>query len=247
MENLPTIILIRGLGRHSLHWGDFVKKIQAAYPMHTVATHDLLGNGDFYEETSPICIKKYTEHLYQRLDKNKQHWIVAISMGAMVGLDLLSRYSHIVSKLVVMNTSLSNLSSPWERFSPKVFFVLPYKLFFSNAVRQEEFIYELTAKMRVPDHLFWEALIKDKKRTRKLNILRQLLAASFFKAPKINGLKLLVLASCGDELVEHSSSKKIALHYGTANYLHPRAGHDLPFDDGEWIIEKVRTFFVLND
>jgi predicted alpha/beta hydrolase family esterase len=48
-----------------------------------------------------------------------------------------------------------------------------------------------------------------------------------------------VLASVLDHLVSVECSKALARAWQCALILHPSAGHDLPLDDGHWVIAKV--------
>jgi pimeloyl-ACP methyl ester carboxylesterase len=50
---------------------------------------------------------------------------------------------------------------------------------------------------------------------------------------------MLVLASLGDRLVSPGCSRRIASRWALPIRLHPTAGHDLPLDDPEWVVQQV--------
>jgi predicted alpha/beta hydrolase family esterase len=74
----------------------------------------------------------------------------------------------------------------------------------------------------------------------RANALRQLFAAARFRACVAKPLTpTLVLASVLDHLVSVECSRALASAWQCTLSLHPSAGHDLPLDDGQWVIAKV--------
>jgi pimeloyl-ACP methyl ester carboxylesterase len=73
------------------------------------------------------------------------------------------------------------------------------------------------------------------------NARHQLLAAMRYRAPG-NGLAspVLILVSGQDALVDASCSRQLAQRWNAAISEHPTAGHDLPLDDGPWVVRKVK-------
>ena len=78
------------------------------------------------------------------------------------------------------------------------------------------------------------------------NALRQLVAAARYTAPAsppAGGTppsgRFLLLASRQDRLVSSRCSQAIAKAWQVPLRWHPWAGHDLPLDDGQWVIEQV--------
>jgi pimeloyl-ACP methyl ester carboxylesterase len=51
---------------------------------------------------------------------------------------------------------------------------------------------------------------------------------------------LLLLASRGDALVDPRCSLAIAQRWACEIAMHPWAGHDLPLDDADWVVQQVR-------
>jgi len=74
------------------------------------------------------------------------------------------------------------------------------------------------------------------------NAIRQLLAASQYRAPAIKPpVRMLILTSAADALVAPRCSKQLALQWQAEIVVHPTAGHDIPLDDGPWVAEQVRN------
>jgi alpha-beta hydrolase superfamily lysophospholipase len=72
------------------------------------------------------------------------------------------------------------------------------------------------------------------------NALRQLLAAARYKSSSVApGVPLLILASARDALVDVRCSLRLAGRWRTDIVVHDQAGHELPFDDGPWVVEQV--------
>ena len=59
------------------------------------------------------------------------------------------------------------------------------------------------------------------------------------------GAALLVLASAADALVDPRCSQRVAQAWGCVLRTHPSAGHDLPLDDGEWVVREVSAWLTI--
>ena len=78
---------------------------------------------------------------------------------------------------------------------------------------------------------------------RAANALRQLLAAARFRAStQAPACPVLLLGSEHDGLVNVQCTRAIARRWGSTVALHPDAGHDLPLDDPQWVINQVRQW-----
>jgi hypothetical protein len=78
-----------------------------------------------------------------------------------------------------------------------------------------------------------------------LNEIRQILAAARFK-PNLQSPKqpVLLLNSLGDRLVSPACSLAIHQQYGLPICTHPTAGHDLPNDDGQWVVRQLQNWLT---
>lgn len=112
------IILLRGLGRDSRHWGQFKDEIEYATGMPAVGI-DLPGTGTRRTEPCPISIVKIAEKVASHSSWSgvKVH-LIGMSLGGMVAAELAANDPKVAS-LSVINTSAKN-ASLWKRFSPKL-------------------------------------------------------------------------------------------------------------------------------
>ncbi|MBK7793953.1 MAG: hypothetical protein IPJ62_16665, partial [Betaproteobacteria bacterium] len=54
---------------------------------------------------------------------------------------------------------------------------------------------------------------------------------------------VLILASANDALVDPRCSQALAEAWRATIAVHPKAGHDLPLDDGPWVAEQVARWW----
>lgn len=76
----------------------------------------------------------------------------------------------------------------------------------------------------------------------RLTLVKQIIAASRFKAPATTGSRTLVLASAVDKLVDPRCSRVLAERLGAPIRVHPTSGHDIPLDDPQWVCDQVGTW-----
>ena len=77
------------------------------------------------------------------------------------------------------------------------------------------------------------------------NALRQLMAAARYRAPLQAPVpRMLLLGSQNDGLVSGQCSQAIAQAWQVPLALHPSAGHDLPLDDGPWVLAQIRRWLA---
>ena len=80
------------------------------------------------------------------------------------------------------------------------------------------------------------------------NAVRQLVAAARYCAPAAAPVdRVLLLGSQEDRLVSSQCSQAIAQAWGLPLQLHPWAGHDLPLDDPQWVIDAVLQWLSRNE
>lgn len=236
-------LLLRGLGRDKRHWGQFVKMFEQSFPDDKVSTLDTCGNGTFAAMKSPLKIKHYTEHCRNRLasDEREVH-LVALSLGGMIAMDWAQRYPDEVQSVTLINTSAANLTATYHRIDFKTLGKLVWTILFAGDARRIEHAILQTTSNRVisNDTLSSWSLYREQRTTSIVNLLRQLFAASRFKLGKLSKMPILVLASRQDRLVKSIAGEAIAEHLQCPIQYHPDAGHDLPLDDGRWIIDQIK-------
>ncbi len=250
-------IFLRGLTRDSRHWGEFPAMFQHGFPEADIVPLDLPGNGRLYPMQSPDTISAMVD--YCRNELRARHYappyhVLAMSLGAIVSVDWAARYPQELAACVLINTSLRPLSPFYQRLRPANYPVI-LKLLLSAADGRdwEEKILRMTSNLAekaanraqiLADWTRWRTECP----VSRDNALRQLWAASRYVAPTHKPEPpLLVLASANDHLVSPNCSRRLAQLWQTDFAEHPGAGHDLPLDDGPWVVQQVRAWRQIGD
>lgn len=243
---MATWILLRGLTREAAHWGPFVDVLGQTLPGNCIVTLDLPGNGLAHRQTSPPAVAGMVQACRDEVARRglqAPFHLLALSLGAMVAIEWARVASAEVAACVAINTSLRPFSPFHHRLRPANYAtVLRLMLATRDPLAVEREVLRLTSN-HAPAAM---ALLANWAEIRKLrpvsaaNALRQLLAASRYRAPQSAPVcPLLLLASEQDNLVNVACSKAIANAWASPLRLHPTAGHDLPLDDPHWVASQV--------
>ena len=117
-------LLLRGLVREQRHWLGFPAYFAAHVQSPdgaptTVITLDLPGFGSENDAPVPRTIAGFVDDLRERLrrsiDAGERCGIFGVSLGGMVALNWLERFPDDLAAGVIVNSSLADLSPPWER------------------------------------------------------------------------------------------------------------------------------------
>lgn len=239
-------VLVRGLSRETRHWAKFPATLQKAYPHSRIQVLELPGVGTKYREPSPTSIEEFSENLRDDfLSLQKEHegpWgIIAVSLGGMIAMDWVNRYPDDFQCLVTINSSAGNLSGPLDRLSFKAVGKI-LKLFFRNDLEERErVILELTTRITpITDELVktWASFGEQYPLSREV-FLKQIYAASRFQVPESLAIPFLIICGEGDQLTSPRCSKLLAKHFKIPYQSHPKAGHDLPLEDPEWLSNTI--------
>jgi pimeloyl-ACP methyl ester carboxylesterase len=246
-------LMLRGLVREARHWGHlkdyFAGKLPAA-SMHTV---DFPGLGTEIDRKSPsqmdaIVDDTRARHLQARVAAGiapDAPWaIFAVSLGGMVALNWASRYPQDFARVVVVNTSAGNLSTPFQRFSWRNLGKVLRAMFTRDATHRERMLLSFTVN---DPNIDLDAVARDwaqLPRATRTTLIRQMWAASRWKLPTTISVPVLVLASEADRLCNVQCGKNIAKHINAPLHLHPTAGHELPRDAPDWCIVMVQDWIA---
>lgn len=248
-EKILNWVLIRGLSRETRHWSTFPAKLQEVYPKSIIKVIELPGVGTKHLETSPSTIENFAKALRKDfLDLKSAHpgeWgLISVSLGGMIGLKWVELYPGDFDRLVTINSSGGNLSHPLERMSPKAIKKI-LQLFFKNDLKERErVILELTTRMtEITDALVekWASFGAEYPLKRTV-FLKQVYAASKFEVPKVIPIPYLIILGEGDQLTNPKCSKLLAKHFSLPYRSHPRAGHDIPLDDPDWLVSEIQQW-----
>lgn len=232
-------LLLRGLTREQAHWGDFTERLADRFPQHRFSCADLPGTGSHVGSPSPATIAGIREQLQHTLALNKPVGLMGLSMGGMVALDWAQQSPESVAGLVLINTS-TGFSPPWQRMRPGVLSAAS-GLLARRPGKREQAILELTSNQPVtPELLLAWVQIQGQRPVRTSVMVSQLLAAARY-CPRATQppVPAWLLASRGDRIVHWHCSRTLAQRWNWPLWLHPDAGHDLPMDDPDWVLDRL--------
>jgi pimeloyl-ACP methyl ester carboxylesterase len=244
---MSTWILLRGLTREKRHWGGFQTKWQEAFPGAKVVTMELPGAGELNAEVSPTTIEGMAARCHREalsMGLAPPYNLLAMSLGAMVAAAWAEQRPGDMNACVLINTSFGSFSPLQRRLRPRAWPILLRLLLTPSIARQERLIFKLTSNLtEAPTGLIddWVS-IRVSHPVALGNAIRQLFAAAIYRAPSRLKVPTLVLTSQGDRLVNPQCSRDIARQWDCALSVHLWAGHDLPLDDGAWILKEVHDW-----
>ncbi|MBX3605079.1 MAG: alpha/beta fold hydrolase [Piscinibacter sp.] len=245
MTPAPTWVLLRGWTREAGHWGDFPERLRAALPNVQVLTPDLPGCGLRRDEHSPSRVDAIVAACRARLGAAPPLHLVGLSLGGMVAAQWAASHPDEVAACVLVNTSMRG--APAARLRPSAWPALLRIACARDPRAVEAGILALTSNA-APDPgreqglvSAWVAL-REARPVSRGTAWRQLLAAARFALPPPpDGPRRLVLCSAADRLVDVRCSRALAARWNAALQVHPHAGHDLPLDDPDWVIARLRS------
>jgi len=244
-QSVP-LLLIRGLSREQRHWGRFRPMLAGALA-NPVLSYDFAGCGLLYQQPSPCSIAALRQSVRLQLQHapqfNGKVHLVAISLGGMLAVDWAAQYPQEVASLSLINSSARPLSPFYQRLHWRNYPQILRSLLLP-AARREQLILQLTSAtpaLHAGVLANWQ-LWQQQRPVSTLNTLRQLWAASRFRAPASLLCPTVLFSSCGDKLVSPQCSAALARYWQVPHIQHPWAGHDLPLDDASWLVAQLATF-----
>jgi pimeloyl-ACP methyl ester carboxylesterase len=237
-------IFLRGLARHSAHWGPFADVFKRRFPLAQVSLIDAAGNGTEQERRSFLSIEENVEDLRRRISAKDPVFIFSISLGSMVATSWAAHFPEETSGLVLINTSDKGTSRFYERLRPENYrHILSIVTRSKDNCLRENKIMAMTAG-GFPDAEKWVAEFAKLPSTSFPNFVRQLWAGSRYEFPKEKpDTQILLLASRRDQLVNSVCTERIAQQWKLTPQFHPRAGHDLPLWAPDWVCDQIEAEF----
>lgn len=237
-------VLIRGLVRSRFHWHEFPGLLLRQNTISDVVLPELAGNGERFNETTPFGIRAMMEDIRQhsrRLlpEPTPPVVLVAISMGGMIATEWARCYPQEVQEIHLINTSFGALSPPWQRIRPAA--LLPLLRHFHTIPQRERTIAQHTLSTPIDSARLQQWIEFANRYPISLsNTLTQILSASRYRGMKVPPIKhAVVYASRNDHLVSSRCSERIAQTWQVPAKYHDHAGHDLPLDDPEWLVQQI--------
>ena len=248
---MDTWILLRGLTRETAHWGRFADDFQSAWPDARVVALDLPGNGQLHARRSPLTVQGMVAACRAELASQgvrPPFRLFAMSLGAMVATEWARTAPADIVGCVLVNTSFRQFSPFFHRLRPRNYTaLLGLALLPRSPEAMERTVWRLTSHAPDPRNAVIDDWVAARARhhVSAANALRQLVAAARYRAPTVApSPPVLLLASQNDQLVDSRCSQAIARGWQCTLALHPQAGHDLPLDAPQWVLEQVQRWLV---
>jgi hypothetical protein len=148
-----------------------------------------------------------------------------------------------------VNTSLKGISPFYQRLSPQNYWKLFRILFLEkNLANRERIILEMTTQSKGfdPDLVKKFVDIQLEHPVKLKTVLAQLFAGIRFTPPKeAPKVKTILLGSLGDQLVHPQCSISLSKKWDIPLEQNAWAGHDLPLEDPQWVLEKIEKYFSM--
>ena len=244
-----TWILLRGLARERGHWGPFLDELKDGLGSdEEVLALDLPGVGEFADQPSPRSLAGIAAFVRDRARERApgaRIHLLTISLGAMVGFEWLRAWPTEVDGLVVINTSLANLSPFYQRLRWQIWPKFVKLSSIQPPRERERAIIDLLINDPAAQARAWPTWTKlaQERPIPYATFANQLWAATRGGGPLVtNGRPGLILSALGDRFVDPSCSTALAEATGWPIARHPWGGHDLPWDDAPWVIERLRQW-----
>ncbi len=250
-----NLLLLRGLLQDPVTWEEFATRLRVHAPHLKPFLFDLPGVGSEYQRSSPDTVpalridlaKRFHERIAQGKLPGGPWAIAGAGIGAMIALDWASAEPLLFQRLILMNPSSADLSSPRERFLLSSRTRILWSLFLGKPRKEVRAILAAVSnrfhpndpKMRTLEAGFLKTR-RERHPTRQ-TALRQLRSASQFELPAMNGIaaRTIVVTSQGDRLARPECSARVADRLGARQVSHPWGGHDLAIDDPEWLAREL--------
>lgn len=244
------IIGLRGLTRGNVHWGPFPEVLKKTVPGIYFLPLEMAGNGNRSSELSHIHPIKAVQDLRRQVQAWKESHpeinitkvtVVAISLGGMIGLKWLELYPDEMDQLIVVNSSLKQLSPFYHRLRPSHYLNIFKTVAWGTIADQEKLILEMTSNRLNLSQKFLPVFIEAAEKNKFLptNFFRQLILASRIKIKKPLSIKPLFLCSLNDRLVSWTCSRDLSQKFNGTLQINDQAGHDLALDQPEWLAQEI--------
>lgn len=241
---MTSWILLRGLAREQRHWGTFPALLQQRLPVgDTVLAVDLPGTGTRWRDASPASVAGIAAQVRDSVRASGlpgPYVVVALSLGAMATVQWARMAPQDLQACVLINSSLATLSPSWQRLRPGAWPALLRWLAARSPRAREQAVFAVSSNRPADEAVIaqWTAIGRSAP-VSAANAVRQLFAASRYRAPARLPVPALVVTSAGDRLVSCACSEAIARHWRLPLRKHPHAGHDLALDDPQWLANAI--------
>ncbi len=246
MTTSPNWVWIRGFARESAHWGTFTEQFASKFPERKIVHLDIPGSGENREMEVSLSIPDMIPDLRKQLQNkigNQKFNFFCLSLGAMFAMEWMNQFPQDVETAVLVNPSSKKHSAFYERLRFQAYTPIARALAASSLRKRELAILEIISnKPEIYKEVAaqWTKIAKQRPMTYAA-VAKQLAAGARYSPPEnfSDKIKVLVLVSLGDRMVEPRCGLSLAEAYGWQVKSHPWAGHDLSLDDPDWVINAL--------
>lgn len=242
-------LLLRGLAREQRHWEGFPDLLSRELGGAAVHCLDLPGAGTEHRRSCPTDIRGIVADVRQRFEPLQSTvdgpWgLLGISLGGMVAMQWCADFPTDFAHVVLANTSAANLSAPWRRMRLSVAPRLVRAAFDPLPASRELRVLRMTTRLRGDLPALaerWAAYAAERPIGRQ-TLVRQLMAATRFRAPDRLSMPVLVLSGGHDPFTDPACPRRLAQHFGAPLEVNAEAGHDLSTDAPDWLAGRIREW-----
>lgn len=244
----PAWVLFRGLGRQAAHWGTFAEGLSARFPAARLFTPDFPGTGSRHGETSPNSIEDMVNAVRSDLAfdiDDRPLWFMGLSLGGMVALSWAQRFPREVAGVALVSSSVGGISPAWERLRPSALATVARIAFATKAEERERKTLMITSANSPRQNAVlaeWTELAL-RSPVSRATLRRQLWAAIKFR-PQMEKLSCptLVVTGAKDCLVHPKCGQDLASALEVSLTLNADAGHDVPLDQPDWLLQQLEMW-----
>ncbi len=245
-EGLPPLLMIRGLGRTSRHWGRIVHELERTFRLVLL---DNRGVGRSGVPLVPFTTRDMADDAAWVLDTlgvARAH-VLGISLGGMIAQELALGHSDRVSRLILGCTTPGRRSGKGVRPGRVLELVAPMRLPPERAIRETaRLILSESFLAREPEVVDeWVEIARQVPPSRR-GVLYQLLAAARHEAgDRLARIRMptLVITGDADRLIDAENSARLARAIpGARLAVLPGAGHDFPTEQPEATAQLISEF-----
>lgn len=242
-------LFLRGLSREQRHWGSFPDVFRAKVKGARVHCLDLPGTGTELHRESPVTVREIMadvrrRHLALRAENPGPWGLLAMSLGGMVAMAWAADHPDDFSRVVLANTSASDVGKPWDRMQPTAIATTVRVMLSRDPVERERRVLGMvTRRLRDRDAVAraWAEIHRTSPVSRA-TVVRQLLAATRFRAPAKIDPPVLILIGAADALASPACGHALAQRFGAPIEIHPDGGHELALDAPEWLADRIAAW-----
>ncbi|QLE84453.1 alpha/beta hydrolase [Shewanella sp. Scap07] len=258
---MMQVVLLRGLMRDQRHWHGFEQRLIDAGCQ--VLSVDVLGNGHYYRQRSPLNIDEYAEQVARQIQAHfqgqsvPQLTIVGLSMGGMIALRLAKQQPQMIKQVVLLNSSAANLSGWYQRFRLDRLIAIGAAQCWRHVIQQlnargsakkaspvERLVLALTSLKAANqiDYIQQWSQWRTERHCHFFNGVRQIIACAKFNAPSALSCPIYVMVANQDALVMPSCSAALAQFYQTELVKIDCCGHDISLDQPQILLRKLLQY-----